>query len=224
MQQLSYFYPQNMYVKCPLWLGANNWDPTGGPNEVYFASTGADMSPPFYVSDESDSLTENCVTLEGSTTTFTDHNCECSYFNFVCQQIIEDNGGGSGGGGCDQPDLMPDDIQVADGKCDVEYEPVNCTDECSGDRCECLGDQHNNIVYEWEFNDGTGKFKEIRTVTTECLNWVEAQKFCCEVYGGKLWEPRDVMEFTTAWTAITNNVSHTFSFKWARKLIPQQVY
>ena len=173
----------------------NNWDPSGGPNNAYYASS-TGLSP-FFVSDEPDSHTQNCVTVDGLTPALTDHNCECSKFNFVCEELVEDNMQN-----CDQ-DLMPDDINLEE-FCDGVYDEPQCTEECQGDGCKCLGDQHNNIVYEWVYSDGS--YKEIRTVTNECLNWVEAQEYCCQRFGGRLWEPRSEPEWTAAWTALTGNV------------------
>ena len=104
------------------------------------------------------------------------------------------------------PDLSQDEVKILQVNwCKAEYEQPVCRKDCYGDGCECLSEEHTNMIYEWELSSTT--FKEIRLVTHECRNWVDAQKYCCEKYDGKLWEPTTTVEWNTAWNVFSSQVS-----------------
>ena len=164
-----------------MWIGANNWNPAGGASNAYYSSSLALATPPITVGDENDAMTQNCVTLEGSLTNFTDYNCECSYFNFICERRVNIE---------PEPctDLTQEEVDLEEW-CEVGYQQDECTEDCINEDCECQEMQKDLVLYA---NENTMKLIQPKD---ECRNWPEAQIYCCKTYGGRLWEPQSAAEY-----------------------------
>ena len=176
--------------ECPVWIGANNWQLDDG-STAYLPSDGA--LAPFLVTDDADGNTENCVTLFGSV----DYNCKCSTFRFLCEVRSDPPELPC------RPDLSRKWVGVTD-VCTVEYEAPQCPDECREERCECQTDSEigNKAM---QING-----KVIDLIRSECLNWVEAQQYCCDLNlkaNSRLYEPASVAEWNAVKSTLLSDVS-----------------
>ena len=52
--------------------------------------------------------------------------------------------------------------------------------------------------------------KRVVLPTRECMDWPNAQAFCCKKYGGKLWEPKDAAEKASVWAQMQSTVSDSW--------------
>ena len=97
-------------------------------------------------------------------------------------------------------DLTQEEVDL-EGWCKTGYEQESCAKECFTEDCQCLDTTQDVVLYA---NDN--KLKLIMPME-ECMNWPEAQIYCCETYGGKLWEPQNATEYSdvlTEWNAIVS--------------------
>ena len=170
-----------------MWIGANNWQLDDGTT-AYLPSNGA--LAPFLVTDEADANTQNCVTLLGSV----DYNCHCSQFKFMCEVRAEDPPEPP----C-RPDLSRKWVGVTD-ICALDYEPPQCPAECIEEECQC---QTDSVVGNTAIKVN-GKVIDI--IRSECLNWVEAQQYCCSLDqffdSGRLFEPANSAEWVAVATIL----------------------
>ena len=173
--------------KCQVWIGANNWNPLYGTDDK-LASSG--NIAPFSTYDEVDYMTENCVTINGIPE-YDDYNCECSKFRFLCEYEVEPP--------CEE-DLTADETHPDDW-CKAEYEPPECPEDCIYGNCQCLEPRKDSIVATWNTTDP----KNVIFVT-ECLNWIEAQKYCCDNHNGILWEPTSTAEIFSVFLQMQTTV------------------
>ena len=150
----------------------NNWAPN---NLGYLASSlGTSVAPfPISITDEDDSLRENCVSINGGNG-YVDYNCECARLPFLCQGSLKPP--------CDQ-DLMKDEIKQL--MCDPTYEAPQCPDDCYTENCKC-GDPttDENPTIDLPSTLQPAMTKTLTLISNECMNWVEAQRYCCENHNG----------------------------------------
>ena len=179
---------------CQLWVGANNWNPPNGAlDQLASAPT---VNAPFLTTDENDYRTENCVTVNGAQQ-WDDYNCQCSKFRFLCEyEETSDKG----------EDLPPDEVNPADW-CKAEYEPPECPEECIYGNCQCLEPRKDFIVATY---NGTTPKNVI--FVSECMNWIEAQKYCCDVHDGILWEPTETQEVMYVYQQIHNQMVRNYTY------------
>ena len=183
--------------RCQLWIGANNWDPAVDANNVYFASDQTLAPNPLMINDiPSDGNTENCVVANGAAHAqqFDDFHCQCWKFDFICENTVQSPP-------CD--DLSESEVDL-EGWCEAGYERPQCPAHCITEDCQCMQMEGDMSMSN---EDQTMK---VIIPQDECLTWPEAQQYCCEVYGGKLWEPQDNTEYTDIYNQYINFVSINF--------------
>ena len=139
---------------------------------------------PFTTDDGYDGGYQNCVTISGDMK-FDDFSGYCSRYRFLCQvekKIIDP---------CWDQDLTAKEINPRDlCKCEAEYKPPECP-SCEYKNCECVREREEKPVATYDR-------KKIIFVP-QCLNWIEAQRYCCDKYHGILWEPTSAEEVDTVY-------------------------